>query len=104
MDDGNLQVSTDGGAAWSEVSGNVPGLRPGTYVSRITPSATGLGVAYAAFDGHRDGDFSPYLFRTDDFGNSWEPLMAGLPSGSVNAMVEKRLHEMAELVKEFGSD
>jgi len=88
MDDGNLQLSQDGGTTWNEVSGNVPGLRAGTYVSRITPSATGPGVAYAAFDGHRDGDFSPYLFRTEDFGGSWEPLMRGLPSGSVNEIIE----------------
>jgi photosystem II stability/assembly factor-like uncharacterized protein len=88
MDDGNLQVSRDGGATWMEVSGNVPGVAPGTYVSRITPSASGPGAAYAAFDAHRDGDFSPYLFRTTDFGSSWEPLMAGLPSGSVNDVIE----------------
>ncbi len=89
MDDGNLQVSQDGGITWSEVSGNVPGIEPGTYVSRITPSATAPGAAYAAFDGHRDGDFSPYLFRTDDFGATWEPLMEGLPSmGVINDVIE----------------
>jgi photosystem II stability/assembly factor-like uncharacterized protein len=88
MDDGNLQVSRDGGGTWTEVSGNVPGLRPGTYVSRITPSASAPGTAYAAFDAHRDGDFSPYLFRTEDFGATWEPLMGGLPSGSVNEIIE----------------
>ncbi|MGW8268690.1 MAG: WD40/YVTN/BNR-like repeat-containing protein, partial [Longimicrobiales bacterium] len=88
MDDGNLQVSRDGGATWVEVSGNVPGIRPGTYVSRITPSSGAPGTAYAAFDAHRDGDFSPYLFRTEDFGATWEPLMAGLPSGSVNEIIE----------------
>ncbi len=88
MDDGNLQVSRDGGDTWKEVSGNVPGIRPGTYVSRITPSGAAPGRAFAAFDGHRDGDFLPYLFRTDDFGSSWKPLMAGLPSGSVNEVIE----------------
>jgi photosystem II stability/assembly factor-like uncharacterized protein len=88
MDDGNLQVSRDGGANWNEVSGSVQGIQPGTYVSRITPSATAPGAAYAAFDGHRDGDFSPYLFRTTDFGDSWQPLANGLPSGSVNDVIE----------------
>jgi hypothetical protein len=88
MDDGNLQVSRDGGATWEEVSGNVEGVRPGTYVSRITPSYSAPGSAYAAFDAHRDGDFAPYLFRTTDFGATWEPLMEGLPSGSVNDVIE----------------
>jgi photosystem II stability/assembly factor-like uncharacterized protein len=88
MDDGNLQVSQDGGETWTEVSGNVEGIREGTYVSRITPSYTGAGTAYAAFDAHRDGDFDPYLFRTVDFGSTWEPIMDGLPSGSVNDVIE----------------
>ncbi len=88
MDDGNLQLSRDGGATWTEVSGNVPGLPAGTYVSRITPSAAAAGKAYGAFDAHRDGDFSPYLFRTDDFGATWTPIMNGLPSGAVNDVIE----------------
>ena len=88
FDDGNLQVSRDGGETWTEVSGSVPGLADGTYVSRITASRRGPGVAYATFDAHRDGDFAPYVYRTDDFGASWSPLHAGLPSGSVNVVVE----------------
>jgi photosystem II stability/assembly factor-like uncharacterized protein len=88
MDDGNLQVSRDGGESWTEVSGNVPGLPAGTYVSRIAASRRGAGVAYAAFDAHRDGSFEPYVYRTGDFGRSWEPLHTGLPSGSVNVIVE----------------
>jgi hypothetical protein len=88
MDDGNLQVTRDGGDSWREVSGNVPGLPQGTYVSRVAASSTGVGVAYVTFDAHRDGDFAPYVYRTEDFGQSWEPLHAGLPSGSVNVIVE----------------
>jgi photosystem II stability/assembly factor-like uncharacterized protein len=89
FDDGNLQVSRDGGATWTDVSGNVPGIADGTYVSRITASYTAPGTAYATFDGHRDGDFRPYVFRTDDFGVSWTPLHADLPAmGVVNVIVE----------------
>lgn len=88
MDDGNLQVSRDGGASWSEVSRNVPGLADGTYVGRIMASSQGPGVAYAAFDAHRDGDFAPYLYRTDDYGESWTALHEGLPTGSLLSLVE----------------
>lgn len=93
FDDGNLQVSRDHGATWTEVSGNVPGIADGTYVSRITASASGAGVAYAAFDAHRDGDFRPYLFRTEDYGASWTPLHGGLPSlGQINDVIEHPDH------------
>lgn len=87
-DDGNLQVSQDGGRVWTERSGNVSGVRDGTYVSRIVASRTGAGTAYVAFDAHRDGAFQPYIFRTTDFGETWTPLAAGLPTGSVNSMAE----------------
>ncbi len=89
FDDGNIQVSRDGGKTWTEVSRNVRGVRDGTYVSRVEASTRGLGVAYAAFDAHRDGDFRPYVFRTEDFGATWTPVHAGLPEmGSVNVILE----------------
>jgi len=89
-DDGNVQVSRDGGATWNEVSGNVNGVRNGTYVSRVHASRRAPGTAYATFDAHRDGDFRPYVFRTTDFGASWENLSGGLPdgAGSVNVIAE----------------
>jgi photosystem II stability/assembly factor-like uncharacterized protein len=87
-DDGNVQVSRDGGTTWTEVAANVHGVRRGTYVSRVVASATGDGTAYVTFDAHRDGDFAPYVYRTTDFGNSWTPLAGGLPTGSVNVLVE----------------
>jgi photosystem II stability/assembly factor-like uncharacterized protein len=88
FDDGNLQVTRDGGTTFTEVSGNVDGVADGTYVSRVVPSSRGAGVAYAAFDAHRSGDFAPYLFRTDDFGATWRALHSGLPSGSILGMAE----------------
>lgn len=88
FDDGNLQVSRDGGRTWTEVSRNVRGIPTNTYVSRIAASTRGPGVAYATFDAHRQGDFAPYVYRTEDFGSTWTPLHQGLPTGSVNEIVE----------------
>ena len=89
FDDGTLQVSRDGGSSWTEVSGNVAQVEDGTYVSRVAASSSDVETAYAAFDAHRNGDFSPYLFRTTDLGESWEPLHRALPDlGTVNVVVE----------------
>lgn len=85
-DDGNVQVSRDGGASWTNVSGNLMGVPDGTYVSRVLASGRSPGSAYVTLDGHRRGDFAPYVLRTDDFGATWTPLMDGLPSGSVNVI------------------
>jgi hypothetical protein len=88
-DDGNLQVSRDGGASWTNVAGRVPGVPPGTYVSRVEASRVGAGVAYATFDGHRAGDFVPYVLHTNDFGQTWRRIDAGLPAGGTVSVVRE---------------
>ena len=87
-DDGNVQVSRDGGRSWNEVSGGAEGAPGGAYVSRVAASAADAGTAHVAFDAHRDGDFAPYLYRVEEFGARWTPLHGGLPSGSVNVVAE----------------
>jgi photosystem II stability/assembly factor-like uncharacterized protein len=82
-DDGNVQVSRDGGRTWVEVSPQR------TYVTRVIASATAAGVAYVTFDAHRDGDLAPYVYRTETFGRTWTPLVRGLPAeGPVNVIRE----------------
>ena len=73
-DDGNLQVSQDGGNTWLNVSGNVPGLPSNTWCSSIYPSRFDRGTAYATFDGHRSDDISSYVFKTSNYGNTWVSL------------------------------
>jgi photosystem II stability/assembly factor-like uncharacterized protein len=89
-DDGNLQVSRNGGEVWKNVAANVPGLPKETYVSRIVTSEEGDGVAYAAFDGHRGNDYEPYLYVTTDYGATWKSIGTGLPkaAGTVHAIRE----------------
>ena len=89
-DDGNVQVTTDGGTTWNEVSGNISGVASGTFVGDIVASAASRGTAYVSFDAHRDGDFKPYLFRTTDFGRTWKAVTTGLPSddASIRSLTE----------------
>ncbi len=89
MDDGNLQVSQDGGQNWKNVISKVPGVPKNTYVSRVVASHHASGTAYATLDGHRNNDFRPYVFMTTDFGESWKTISSNLPIGStVNVIRE----------------
>jgi len=77
-DDGNLQVSRDGGQTWKNVAERVPGVPKGTYVSRVVASREADGTAYVSFDGHRGNDFNVYAFMTTDFGETWKSISNGL--------------------------
>ncbi len=88
-DDGNVQLSRDGGATWTNLTSKIPGVPKGTYVSRIEASRSGEGAAYVAFDGHRGNDFAVYLFRTEDFGQTWKSITANLPAGATVSVVRE---------------
>ena len=75
-DDGNLQLTRDGGQNWSNVAGNVPGLPKNSWVSWVEASRFDEATAYAAFDRHSFGDMTPYLYRTRDYGKSWTRIIA----------------------------
>lgn len=79
-DDGNLQLSRDDGASWTNVVANLPGVPRFSPVSHVEPSRSDPGTAWVAFDRHMFDDPAPYLFRTTDFGKSWTRLGAGLPA------------------------
>jgi photosystem II stability/assembly factor-like uncharacterized protein len=77
-DDGQVQVSQNDGATWKNVTDSLPGLPKNTWCSRIVASKWVEGRAYATFDGHRGNDFKPYVYVTEDFGQTWTSLAAGL--------------------------
>ena len=78
-DDGNVQISRDNGANWTNVRDRVPGLPAETWIGNIEASPTERGTAYMAVDNHRLDDFTPHLYETRDYGQSWRDLSAGLP-------------------------
>ncbi len=79
-DDGNVQLTRDGGATWTEVGRNIPGLPDGSFIDRLVASEAGEGTAYVAADNHRRGDVAPRVYRTTDFGATWTDVSAGLPA------------------------
>ena len=89
-DDGNVQITRDGGKSWKNVATRVPGVPKGTYVSRVVASKASEGSAFVAFDGHRSDDYSIYIFATSDYGESWNAIRNGIPdsAGSVHVVRE----------------
>ncbi|MGH7561990.1 MAG: WD40/YVTN/BNR-like repeat-containing protein [Gemmatimonadales bacterium] len=79
-DDGNIQLTRDGGRTWTNVRPNLRGIPPRTWVSRVEASRFDAGSAYVVFDGHRRGDMKPYVFKTADYGRTWTSLVANLPA------------------------
>jgi photosystem II stability/assembly factor-like uncharacterized protein len=73
-DDGNLQLTRDGGQHWNNLIANVPGVPKNSWVSWVQASSFAQGTAYVAFDRHTFGDMAPYVYTTADFGKTWTPL------------------------------
>ncbi len=86
-DDGNVQLTRDDGGRWTNVVGNIAGAPPTGWVSDIEPSNHAPGTAYVSFDQHRRGDWTPYLFRTTDYGATWERLGTDI-EGFIHAVEE----------------
>jgi photosystem II stability/assembly factor-like uncharacterized protein len=80
-DDGNVQLSRDGGATWTEVGRNIRGVPALSFIDRVVASGAGAGVAYVTIENHRMGDFAPHIFKTTDFGASWMRVTNGLADG-----------------------
>ncbi len=81
-DDGNLQLSKNGGGRWENVVANVRGIPGPSTVSHVEPSRKGAGVAYVSFDRHLLDDLRPYVFRTEDFGKGFVEIGRGLPENA----------------------
>jgi photosystem II stability/assembly factor-like uncharacterized protein len=104
-DDGNIQISTDGGKTWNNVTPNLTGIPKNTWVYHIEASSHGKGIAYAVFDGHTTGDMKPYALKTIDFGKTWKTIISDDidPKAFVRNIQEDYLNEdLLFLGTEFG--
>ncbi len=87
-DDGLVQVTRDGGATWNEVSGRMPGLPAGLWVSHVEAGPHQAGTAHVSVDGHRSGDMGVYLYRTTDYGESWTSIAGEGLEGFVHVVAQ----------------
>ena len=86
--DGNVQLTKNGGAEWMLLNDTMADAPRDYWVKRVEASHHEAGRAYVVFDGHRHDDMAPYIYTTDDFGQTWTKITTGLPEGSVYVVRE----------------
>ena len=74
-DDGNVQLTRDGGKTWTNFRGKIPGLPVGCWIPQITASRYNASEAFVVANDYRRGDFKPYIFRTKDYGATWTRMV-----------------------------
>jgi photosystem II stability/assembly factor-like uncharacterized protein len=92
-DDGNVQVSRDGGRSWTNVVDRIPGVPKGTWVSEVVPSRYDEGTAYVTFDGHRTNDFETHIYVTHDFGQTWQAAAGNLKGEVIKTLTEDQKNQ-----------
>jgi len=89
-DDGNIQLTRDGGYTWTLVSSKLP---KGLYVSRVLASSFKEERVYATLNGYRNDNFTPWLYVSEDYGLTWKQIGTNLPEGPLNVIREDPKYE-----------
>jgi photosystem II stability/assembly factor-like uncharacterized protein len=84
-DDGRVWVTRDDGDNWEEI---VAGIVPDRWISRVIASKFSEGTVYMTQNGKRDDDFTPYVWKSTDYGKTWQDISANIPLGTVNVIRE----------------
>lgn len=74
-DDGNVQLTRDGGKTWTNFRGKIPGMPLGSWIPQIRASRYNAGEAFVVCNDYRRGDLKPYIFRTTDYGKTWTRMV-----------------------------
>ena len=82
--DGQVQVTRDGGQSWTNLTANLPGAPNWGTIDNIEPSRWDAGTAYLSIDAHQANNFDPWIYKTTDFGKTWKLIVNGLPKNPVS--------------------
>jgi photosystem II stability/assembly factor-like uncharacterized protein len=74
-DDGNVQLTKDGGKTWANVASKIIGLAKGCWIPQVRASRYNAGEAFVVANNYRRGDFAPMIFRTMDYGATWTNIL-----------------------------
>lgn len=80
-DDGQVQLTRDGGKTWTNLTSRIAGMPKGAWIPQIQASIHNKGEAFVVVNNYRQFDFKPYLFRTKDYGQTWESMVSGSQLG-----------------------
>jgi photosystem II stability/assembly factor-like uncharacterized protein len=100
-DDGRVWTTKDGGVRWTELTDRFPAAVGRLWVARVEASPHADGTAFVAFTGYREDVRAPFVFRTDDGGDTWVAIANDLPQESVNVV---RQHPRNAAVLLVGTD
>ena len=84
-DDGKIHMTRDGGKRWQEIMDGLPYQK---WISRIVASSFEMGTVYMTQNGKRDDDFTPYVWKSTNYGKTWTDISKGIPLGPVNVIRE----------------
>ncbi|MFC1555439.1 hypothetical protein ACFL7D_12460, partial [candidate division KSB1 bacterium] len=90
-DDGNVQVTQNGGEDWTNARNNIRGVPEDLWVSRVEASHFEEGTCYVTFDGHRSANFQPWVFKTTNYGRTWTNITSNIPDGQSCYVIKEDL-------------
>ena len=82
-DDAHVQVTTNGGGVWTDISTGLPER----WVTRVTPHPDSAAVVYVSLSGYKEIDYIPHLLRSSNYGASWTDISANLPEAPINDVI-----------------
>ena len=89
-DDGQISITEDDGKTWRKIN-SFPGVPEYTYVYDLVADKHDVNVVYAAFNNHKSGDFTPYIYKSTDKGATWTNISGDLPEGAVYALCQDHI-------------
>ena len=78
-DDGQLQITQDNGQNWKKIN-DFPSIPDKTYIADVVTSHHDPATIYVVFNNHKEGDFSPYILKTENLGDTWTRINSGIDS------------------------
>lgn len=89
-DDGLVHISKNGGKTWKNISKNLP---KDMWVSKVYASSHNEKTVYVSLNGYRWDNFSPFLFKSDNYGKTWASISSNLPDSPINVVIEDNVNK-----------